>query len=934
MVKYVYSNKVAAKRDLQLLTINSLMGVDYSSSMVNIRDYHAYDIKNFLKKNNVLRNRNGYEQVGKHKINGIWECNYKGEKRVIAHIGNSIYEVNDIDKYDVLANNYTVIDTLEGIKDDYSWGIFTNDRLYILCGKYYVIKFDYKEKVDGVEVTYRYKITEVYNDEDTYIPTTTIGITYDGSSSGIKRQSLDNINMLSSYRYNSISSLVGANETAGYNDYTGIGGNRYYLLDGKLNYESDLSEIELSIEFVDSNGTPRTIKDLKPNAYAEGGLTYNIDKSLLGSATFPEFQQDTITIGKVYRDSKGTWLHLTYDFLPPYEGNDNVLVKYKIENTDYELINGCTFGIMYGANGNRNRLFISGNPDYPNVDYHTSRRNVYASDKDKDLQDSQDLTYFSVYDYCAYGTTNSRVTDYQIMGNGDLMVLKEHNNNEPNIYFRNGTFTIDENGYTIESYSMRTGNIGQGTNKKTCGSLCNLNNDLVFVSHNGVYGISSTISAGVLNSDYQYAYSRSSLINSKLNEYFSDSEAITAIISDNRYILTLKGKNGSYKTFVADGRYPYKLPENIDNEYEYEWFVFDNIKADKYYIVNDVLYFTNEHGLYKLDLNKDVKEHVDIDRYSVLSGELLLSSGKKENVGGTNDDISVGSDISAGQGVLDFINETSVLTIKNSNVDNELDDIFAKCEITINSDGLCENNDIHNDIIRAYFEDAANNEIYLYYNGNKRQIYPKEEENEYNIYGFYDDTYINKYHFSEGKYTILFKINNKKFTFSYYIDSNTNEKVVEQLIDIYGCELVATDINLNDTVPIIGVIENKTVVDCLYVTKAFNMDQSLYNKNLKSITVINDAESYSWVNFAIRTKKVKKRFDENIVGGTDGLTDTYQNIFKADLTDSSFATSFTKNYFLKFNFIQFEFYNNNGSDCIINNINVVYTIGFKQGGVS
>ena len=113
MAKYVYSNKVAGKRDLQSLTINSLMGVDYSSSMVNIRDYHAYDIKNFLKKNNVLRNRNGYEQVGKHKINGIWECNYQGRKIIIAHIGNSIYQVEDIDNFDVLANNYKVIYTDE-----------------------------------------------------------------------------------------------------------------------------------------------------------------------------------------------------------------------------------------------------------------------------------------------------------------------------------------------------------------------------------------------------------------------------------------------------------------------------------------------------------------------------------------------------------------------------------------------------------------------------------------------------------------------------------------------------------------------------------------------------------------------------------------------------------------------------------------------------
>ena len=179
-----------------------------------------------------------------------------------------------------------------------------------------------------------------------------------------------------------------------------------------------------------------------------------------------------------------------------------------------------------------------------------------------------------------------------------------------------------------------------------------------------------------------------------------------------------------------------------------------------------------------------------------------------------------------------------------------------------------------------------------------------------------------------GTLNILFKVNGKNFTFS----KNGND--LTGLVDIYGNQVAITDYDFALSVNLEGVITNTKNVDCLFVTKAYNMGQSLYNKNLKSITVVNDAESYSWVNFAIRTKEVKKRFDENIVSGTSGLTDTYQNIFKADLTDRSFATSFTKNYYLKFNFIQFEFYNNNGSDCIINNINVIYTLGFKQGGVS
>lgn len=907
MSKYIYSNKVASKRALQSLTINSLMGVDYSSSMVNIRDYHAYDIKNFLKKNNVLRNRNGFEQVGKGKINGLWEFNYKGNKILIAHIGKSLYYVTDIDKYDIDSANYqAIVEDSSLIEDEFSWGIFANDRLYILCGNYCVLKF-----VTNEEDVLGFSFTKVYDDEDTYVPTTTIGITFIENTSGVQRTTLDNANMLTPYRYNGISTKVGEDIEAKYN---------YYVLRSLRTYKLDtnnVSDVELvTINFVDKLGVERYL-EIEPTR-ASNSITLNVLKADLGEADFStDDVATTITIGEI--TSSGL-LILYYDFIQPNVKEDNLTIKLKVNTTDYELIDKCSFGIVYGANGNRNRLFLSGNPNKPNVDYHSSRRNIYATDVDIDLEDSQDFTYFSVYDYNAYGTSNSAVTDYQIMGNGDLMVIKEHNINEPNIYFRRGGFDTNEQGYTIETYPSWVGNIGKGSLIGQRGTLKNLNNDLVFASPLGIYGISSTVSAGMLNSDYQYAYARSNLINSKLKPYFDRLASITAIIHDNKYFCTLKLKNGEFKTFVADGRYAYKLEESIDNEYEYEWFVLDNINAEKYYEINGVLYFTNENGFFKLDLAKEVEQHIDITKYPALDSDLLME----------------GSSLTCSDVVLEaFVDETSVFTLSESSKDTTNYYIKVTCDCingVINLDTL---NDDNKKLVRDYFEDVTNT---IYYSDSedkldipiKDQVYVKEQEDEYNIYNLYtrmsmnEDTKLNK----TGTIDILFKVNGKNFTFS----KNGND--LTGLVDIYGNQVSITDYVFAPSVNLEGVITNTKNVDCLFVTKAYNMGQSLYNKNLKSITVVNDAESYSWVNFAIRTKEVKKRFDENIVSGTSGLTDTYENIFKADLTDSSFATSFTKNYYLKFNFIQFEFYNNNGSDCIINNINVIYTLGFNQGGVS
>ena len=909
MARNIYTNKVASKRSLQTLSINSLMGVDYSSSMVNIRDYHAYDIKNFLKKNNVLRNRNGFEQIGKWKINGIWECNFKGRRIFVVHCGTKWYyvkSVEDLNTYDIQSSNYHEINTSIELADKPSWGVFANDRLYILCGKYCVLKFTIDDKTNNLVLTF----VEVYNDEDTYIPTTTIGITFNNNNSGSQRQTLDDINMMTPYRYNTLSTLVGQDVGTG---------NRYYQLDGIVDstnaneYQSYCGVEYIKISYLDDNGVKYS-EELTPEADTED-------------------EQDTnchfyLNKEKVFTIYSSSGLLAAYkDFTPPNDLEDNVTVKFKVKSDDNKLIDNCTFGIVYGANGNRNRLFLSGNPDKPNVDYHSRRRNIYATGKDIDLEDSQDFTYFSVYDYCAYGTSNSAITDYQIMGNGDLMVLKEHNINESNIYFRSGGFDTDEQGYTIETYPTRVGNIGQGTIKGQKGTLKNLNNDIVFVGTLGVYGISSTISAGTLNSDYQYAYARSNLINSKLNAYINDLEAITATIHDNKYFCTLKLKNGSYKTFVADGRYAYKLEESIDNEYEYEWFVLDNINADKYFEIDNVLYFTNNNGFFKLDLNKEVKEHIDVYKIPVLSGDTNTTYNPEyDDMGYDYDE----GNVSVSEMLLEKINDTSKFVL---GTDNNYYVI-----LTVNSTNGVVNiynsslSEVAKKRIRDYFNDETN-EIYAYVSNEKLRVFPILQKDEYDIYdikmSIEDEQNLT---LTENK--LYVKVSGKEFTFEIEKYDNGNISHINKIVDNYGNAVAITNENKEVSIELTGYITNTKIVDCLYVTKAFNMGQSLYNKNLKSVTVINDAESYSWVNFGIRTKTVKKRFDENIVSGTDGLVDTYQNIFKADLTDSSFATSFTKNYYLKFNFVQFEFYNDNGSDCIVNNINIIYTLGFKQGGVS
>ena len=316
----------------------------------------------------------------------------------------------------------------------------------------------------------------------------------------------------------------------------------------------------------------------------------------------------------------------------------------------YHLNNGKTIVGMYECDCANSKdvadILIAGDLN--------SFRSIYATDGDVDLLDSQDLTYFSVYDYCAYGTSNTAITDYQIMGDGSLMVLKEESPNEPNIYFRDSNYETKtialgdaETQVVEETYPMRVGNIGEGAIKGFKSTLHNLNNDLVFLSDNGVFGISSTVSAGMLNSDYKYSYGRSRLINSKLKDDLLGAKNIATIVYDHKYFLTIKNKDDTYITYVADGRYPYKLKDSIDNEYEYEWFVLDGICADKYHIINNTLYYSNGNGLFEWDFFKKTTLYKDISKIPVLSGELILDDEGNYSINESIDTLKIKNSINS-----------------------------------------------------------------------------------------------------------------------------------------------------------------------------------------------------------------------------------------------------------------------------------------------
>lgn len=204
-------------------SIINFKGVDYASQRFNVASYHAIDINNFIYRDGVTQKRFGTEQliqiepmfyiplsfnegvgleneykVNTTNVNGLWHFRAEdGKEHIIAHIGKLLYEVVDFKSLKVLGDDKTF--TYNGNIyhyayefEDYKSSAFVGaNRFYFLGGnKYMILRF----LSDG---SYRFDLAE----KDSYIPTTTISITYKNSTVA-GRQSLDKVNLLNRFRKN------------------------------------------------------------------------------------------------------------------------------------------------------------------------------------------------------------------------------------------------------------------------------------------------------------------------------------------------------------------------------------------------------------------------------------------------------------------------------------------------------------------------------------------------------------------------------------------------------------------------------------------------------------------------------------------------------------------------------------------------------------
>lgn len=254
---------------------------------------------------------------------------------------------------------------------------------------------------------------------------------------------------------------------------------------------------------------------------------------------------------------------------PLEDGDSNVMITFSKTNLELESrVKQCTLLTEFD-----NRIFFSGNPNYPNTVFHT---------------ELEDPRYVSDTDYSTVGLDLAAIKTL-IPGNGVLWVFKETVQNDSNAFYL--TPTID---YKLgKIYPSETGNIATG-----CISTgVNFNDDICFFSRNGLEAIGKN-----LGND-QILDHRSSLIDSKM---ISNADYKNIKIAEFRgYLMCLLDS----KIFLADSR---NLFERTSNKAEYEWFYWElpfNINYLTEY-QND-LYLANSIGdIYILDGDNDNETNI------------------------------------------------------------------------------------------------------------------------------------------------------------------------------------------------------------------------------------------------------------------------------------------------------------------------------------
>lgn len=314
------------------------------------------------------------------------------------------------------------------------------------------------------------------------------------------------------------------------------------------------------------------LSDYRKNSFLADGLSFtffldviNIDEDFVPEVSLngEPVSADDYTVDYV----NGS---VSFKYTPPdapeTDGQDNVIITFKKSVPRYRtVIQECTMLQVFD-----NRVFFSGNSDYPNVMWHCSLN---------------DPSYVSDLDYYEEGMDSAAIRG-MVAGNNALWVFREPSTANTTVFYH--TPTLDEEYgkiYPSCHSSVTTGCIG---------GAINFNDDIVFFSDRGMEGISGDVTTE------QVVGHRSTLVDRKLVSEAGYSDMILAEWEG--YLLVCIGAH----IYLADSRAVFTNEDHMEYDWFY-WEVSERILCAT--VQNGVLYLGTEKGIYTLTGNGSVESY-------------------------------------------------------------------------------------------------------------------------------------------------------------------------------------------------------------------------------------------------------------------------------------------------------------------------------------
>lgn len=287
--------------------------------------------------------------------------------------------------------------------------------------------------------------------------------------------------------------------------------------------------------FVNEKDIDEVVEVRLYGTYREEGEHYTVDL-LNGKISFseaPKIPQDVIQKTRAYNDEQ------TILYYPEhYAGIEVTASRQQLDDNEAPIsdsITKCTIATVFD-----NRVFLSGNPDYPNRIFWSALNNP---------------TYFPVINWDDEGVGDSPATGMLAVADS-LMVLKADTAQDGSVYFHTPTETGDDLNPKI--YPSSQGLSGTGC----LGACISFLDDPVFVSRLGLEAM------GQLSVRLERAIEhRSSLVDAKL----ANLDLSKAVLEEwNGYLCLLVDG----KIFMADSRQRYTHETGV---MQYEWYYLEDI---------------------------------------------------------------------------------------------------------------------------------------------------------------------------------------------------------------------------------------------------------------------------------------------------------------------------------------------------------------------